>query len=94
MTSVTGLVATGTIFPGEQLIADRFGNAGSAQTLVIPDDKFAMSVELTDPERVAGFGSSDLRHGQRPSSLHPDPAAQGDGHRRWPDHDYLAYHHR
>ncbi len=55
VTSVTGLVATGTIFPGEQLIADRFGNAGSAQTLVIPDDKFAMSVELTDPERVAGF---------------------------------------
>ncbi len=55
VTSVTGLVATGSIFPGEQLIADRFGNVGDTQTLVIPDDKFAMSVELTDPERVAGF---------------------------------------
>jgi pilus assembly protein CpaB len=54
-TSVTGLVATGNIFPGEQLIADNFGSTGDTQSLVIPDDKLAMSVELTDPERVAGF---------------------------------------
>ncbi|KQV72752.1 hypothetical protein ASC64_19070 [Nocardioides sp. Root122] len=54
-TSVTGLVATGNIYPGEQLIADKFGNVGDTQTLVIPDDKLAVSVELTDPERVAGF---------------------------------------
>lgn len=54
-TSVTGLVATGNIYPGEQLIADKFGNVGDTQTLVIPDDMLAMSVELTDPERVAGF---------------------------------------
>jgi pilus assembly protein CpaB len=54
-TSVTGLVATGNIYPGEQLIADKFGNVGDAETLVIPDDMLAMSVELSDPERVAGF---------------------------------------
>jgi pilus assembly protein CpaB len=54
-TSVTGLVATGNIYPGEQLIADKFGTVGDTQTLVIPDDKLAVSVELTDPERVAGF---------------------------------------
>lgn len=54
-TSVTGLVATGSIYPGEQLIADKFGSVGDTQSLVIPDDKLAMSVELTDPERVAGF---------------------------------------
>ncbi|UFN45601.1 Flp pilus assembly protein CpaB [Nocardioides okcheonensis] len=54
-TSVTGLVATGNIYPGEQLIADKFGSVGDTQSLVIPDDKLAMSVELTDPERVAGF---------------------------------------
>ena len=54
-TSVTGLVATGNIYPGEQLIADKFGNVGDTETLVIPDDKLAVSVELTDPERVAGF---------------------------------------
>ncbi|MBS2937548.1 Flp pilus assembly protein CpaB [Nocardioides sp. J2M5] len=54
-TSITGLVATGNIYPGEQLIADKFGSVGDTQSLVIPDDKLAMSVELTDPERVAGF---------------------------------------
>lgn len=54
-TSVTGLVATGNIYPGEQLIADKFGNIAETESLVIPDDKLAMSVELTDPERVAGF---------------------------------------
>lgn len=54
-TSVTGLVATGNIYPGEQLIADKFGNVGDAESLVIPDDKMAVSVELADPERVAGF---------------------------------------
>ena len=54
-TSVTGLVATGNIYPGEQLIADKFGSIGDTQSLVIPDDKLAISVELTDPERVAGF---------------------------------------
>lgn len=54
-TSVTGLVATGNIYPGEQLIADKFGAIADTESLVIPDDKLAVSVELTDPERVAGF---------------------------------------
>ncbi|SED34783.1 pilus assembly protein CpaB [Nocardioides exalbidus] len=54
-TSVTGLVATGNIYPGEQLIADSFGTAGDTESLVIPDNKLAISVELTDTERVAGF---------------------------------------
>ncbi|GAA1920491.1 Flp pilus assembly protein CpaB [Nocardioides hwasunensis] len=54
-TSVTGLVSTGNIYPGEQLIADKFGTIAQTESLVIPDDKLAISVELTDPERVAGF---------------------------------------
>ena len=53
--SISGLVATGSIFPGEQLIAKRFGTLGDTDSLVIPDDKMAVSVELTDFERVAGF---------------------------------------
>lgn len=53
--SITDLVAIGTIYPGEQILAKKFGNMGDADTLVIPDDKLAVSVELTDPERVAGF---------------------------------------
>ncbi|WP_224279539.1 Flp pilus assembly protein CpaB [Nocardioides lacusdianchii] len=53
--SISDLVAIGTIYPGEQLIARKFGSLGDTQSLVIPDDKMAMSVELTDFERVAGF---------------------------------------
>ena len=54
-TSIADLVATGTIYPGEQLIAKKFGTLGDADSLVIPDDKMAVAVELTDFERVAGF---------------------------------------
>ncbi|NYE38913.1 pilus assembly protein CpaB [Nocardioides cavernae] len=52
---ISELVALGSIYPGEQIIADRFGTIGAIENLVIPDDKMAMSVELTDFERVAGF---------------------------------------
>lgn len=54
-TSITDLVALGTVYPGEQIIADRFGTLGNVESLVIPDDKMAVSIELTDFERVAGF---------------------------------------
>ena len=36
-------------------LAAKFGTSSDAESLVIPDDKLAVSVELTDPERVAGF---------------------------------------
>ncbi|WP_165354220.1 Flp pilus assembly protein CpaB [Nocardioides glacieisoli] len=54
-TSIADDVAIGTIYPGEQLLAKKFGTLGDTQSLVIPDDKMAVSVELTDFERVAGF---------------------------------------
>jgi len=53
--SISDLVALGTIYPGEQLIAKKFGTLGDTASLVIPDKKIAVSVELTDWERVAGF---------------------------------------
>ncbi|MCP3421164.1 Flp pilus assembly protein CpaB [Nocardioides pinisoli] len=53
--SISDLVAVGTIYPGEQLIARKFGSLGDTESLVIPDGKMAVSVELTDFERVAGF---------------------------------------
>ena len=53
--SISDLVSLGTIYPGEQLIARKFGSLGDTSSLVIPDDKMAVSVELTDFERVAGF---------------------------------------
>ncbi|HET7326342.1 MAG TPA: Flp pilus assembly protein CpaB [Nocardioidaceae bacterium] len=52
---ITDLVAVGTIFPGEQIISQKFVEAGSQDSLAIPKDKIAISVDLTDPARVAGF---------------------------------------
>jgi pilus assembly protein CpaB len=54
-TSIEDQVSIGAIFPGEQIISLKFGEPGSEETLTIPDDKLAISVELTDPARVAGF---------------------------------------
>ncbi|GAB3666886.1 hypothetical protein GCM10027596_35120 [Nocardioides korecus] len=54
--SVADKVATTTILPGEQLVAGKFGASGSATTgLTIPKGRLAVSVNLTDPARVAGF---------------------------------------
>lgn len=53
--SIDDLTATATIQPGQQIVAAQFGSAVIEQALQIPDNKLAVSVELTDPERVAGF---------------------------------------
>lgn len=54
-TQLSGLVATTTIYPGEQIIPEKFGSQAEGNSLPIPDDKVAVSVSLTDPARVAGF---------------------------------------
>lgn len=54
----TGLVALTTIFPGEQLLPAKFGVATDVEatsTLPIPDGQQAITIDLGDPERVAGF---------------------------------------
>jgi pilus assembly protein CpaB len=49
-------VALAPIYPGEQILAVKFGTTASAsQTLPVPKGKVAVSVELSDPGRVAGF---------------------------------------
>jgi len=54
--SLAGTVSLGTIYPGEQIIAAKFGASASTQsTLQIPDTNMAVTVNLTDPARVAGF---------------------------------------
>ncbi len=53
--SIADQVALGSIFPGEQLIPQKFGDPAAQETLTIPENKLAISVELTDPARVAGF---------------------------------------
>jgi pilus assembly protein CpaB len=54
--TIAGTKAMQTIYPGEQIVSDKFGTGvAAATTLQIPDAKLAMSVNLTDPSRVAGF---------------------------------------
>ncbi|MEP6666145.1 MAG: Flp pilus assembly protein CpaB [Nocardioidaceae bacterium] len=55
MDALKGQVALTTIFPGEQIFPGKFGAAGTQQTITIPDGTMAVSVQLTDPSRVAGF---------------------------------------
>lgn len=58
--STTGMekkVALSTIYPNEQIISGKFGSSGDQQTLTIPDGNIAISVNLSDTGRVAGFVS-------------------------------------
>ncbi|KQT94433.1 hypothetical protein ASG49_06025 [Marmoricola sp. Leaf446] len=55
--SVQSMAATVEILPGEQIVETKFGAPaeGTATTLSIPEGKIAISVNLDDPSRVAGF---------------------------------------
>lgn len=48
-------VALTTVYPGEQIITGKFGQPGEQDVLSIPEGRMAISVNLTDPARVAGF---------------------------------------
>ena len=98
LTSLSGTVATQKLFAGEQVIADKWGAvAEAASALTIPKDMLAISVNLTDPGRVAGFvnpGSevADLRlrypnRRLRAVLADADAAGAGSGHRRDVDND-------
>jgi pilus assembly protein CpaB len=53
--SISTLVAVSDIFPGEQIIPAKFVAPGGSSALTIPTGKIAVSVQLGDPQRVAGF---------------------------------------
>jgi len=48
-------VALSTIYPNEQIVTAKFGSAGDQDALTIPDGDVAISVNLSDTGRVAGF---------------------------------------
>ena len=54
-TGLAGKVTLATIYPGEQIIPQKFGDPGDISTLVVPPGKLAISVQLDDPAQVAGF---------------------------------------
>ena len=55
--TIAGTTAMQTIYPGEQIVSDKFGTgvAASSALQFTDDTRIAMSVNLTDPSRVAGF---------------------------------------
>jgi len=53
--SIEGQIALENIYPGEQILEQNWGAPGQEQTLGIEGDHMAISVELSDPDRVAGF---------------------------------------
>lgn len=55
--SLSGQFAAVRIYPGEQVVADKFSEEVQAATSALPiqDDQSAVSVSLDDPARVAGF---------------------------------------
>jgi pilus assembly protein CpaB len=76
---VAGKVAVTTIYPGEQLTSTKFGATGSANALTIPKGKIAISVNLTDPARVAGF----VNPGDKVAIFNTaPPGAEGAGYSR------------
>ena len=75
---LAGTVALTRIYPGEQVIADRFGGATemASSRLPIPDGMLAISINLSDTARVAGFVNpgSDVtifHNGTDPGSQQP-----------------------
>jgi pilus assembly protein CpaB len=68
----TDLIALGNIYPGEQLIPEKFGSTAEVQveaTLPIPKGNMAISVNLTDTARVAGF----VNPGSEIAIFHTEP---------------------
>jgi pilus assembly protein CpaB len=56
LTAMNGKIAAVPIFAGQQIITSQFGNTvqSTSTNLPIPKGMIAISVQLTDPERVAG----------------------------------------
>ncbi len=54
---IAGTKAMQTIYPGEQIVSDKFASVVAAASALpfVDEGKIAMSVNLTDPSRVAGF---------------------------------------
>lgn len=56
-----GLAANTNIYTGEQIVTEKFGGAGEASMLPIPEGKLAITLELTDRARVSGFAAAGSR---------------------------------
>lgn len=56
LSTISGQIAQTNVFPGEQIVASKFGSTpATSNALTVPDGKIAVSINLTDTARVAGF---------------------------------------
>jgi pilus assembly protein CpaB len=55
ISSIGTEVALAPVYPNEQIITAKFGSAGDQNVLTMPPGDFAISVNLSDTGRVAGF---------------------------------------
>ena len=55
ITPISDQVALATVYQGQQIVSQMFGAQGTTSALPIPKDNLAISVQLNDPARVAGF---------------------------------------
>jgi pilus assembly protein CpaB len=55
ITPISDEVALAPVYEGQQIVSQMFGAQGSTSSLPIPKDNLAISVQLNDPARVAGF---------------------------------------
>jgi pilus assembly protein CpaB len=53
--AVRTLVSLTTLFPGQQLVRAAFGTQAGVTSIPLPKGSMALSVQLGDPQRVAGF---------------------------------------
>jgi pilus assembly protein CpaB len=75
---IAGLVALTTIYEGEQILPAKFGAGGTQETITIPDGTMAISVQLSDPARVAGNVLPGSEVAVFLSTSSEEGAAQGD----------------
>ncbi len=54
---INDMVAQSPIYPGEEILLSQFGSRGATQAIPLPAGTVAISVQLSDPARVAGFVS-------------------------------------
>jgi pilus assembly protein CpaB len=89
LNDIQSMAATTTIFPGEQIIADNFAADAAASAVPVAKGHLAVSVQLSDPARVAGllgvnshvtvFATVDSRGTTRTDVLLPDVKVLGIG---------------
>ncbi|HWU32865.1 MAG TPA: Flp pilus assembly protein CpaB, partial [Marmoricola sp.] len=55
LSAISNDVALTTLYPGEQIVPEKFGNSAASTGVPIPTGMIAISISLTDTTRVASF---------------------------------------